>query len=95
VLLDDQDRTRWDVQAIGQATRLATRALRLGPPGRYVLQAAIAVEHSGAPTAAHTRWARIAACYDRLAALTPDPVVELTAPWRLRRRAMSAVRWRA
>jgi RNA polymerase sigma-70 factor (ECF subfamily) len=77
VLLDDQDRARWDVQAIGQATRLATRALRLGPPGRYVLQAAIAVEHSGARTAAHTRWARIAAYYDRLAALTPDPVVEL------------------
>jgi RNA polymerase sigma-70 factor, ECF subfamily len=77
VLLDDQDRTRWDLRAIGQATRLATRALRLGPPGRYVLQAAIAVEHSGAPTAADTRWGRIAVYYERLAALTPDPVVEL------------------
>jgi RNA polymerase sigma-70 factor, ECF subfamily len=77
VLLDDQDRTRWDWEAIGQATRLATRALRLGPPGRYVLQAAIAVEHTGAPTAADTRWERIAALYDRLAALAPDPVVEL------------------
>jgi RNA polymerase sigma-70 factor, ECF subfamily len=77
VLLDDQDRTRWDLPAIGQATRLATRALRLGPPGRYVLQAAIAVEHTGAPTAADTRWGRIAAYYERLAALTPDPVVEL------------------
>jgi RNA polymerase sigma-70 factor, ECF subfamily len=77
VLLDDQDRTRWDWQAIGQATRLATRALRLGPPGRYVLQAAIAVEHTRAPTAADTRWKRIAALYDRLAALAPDPVVEL------------------
>jgi RNA polymerase sigma-70 factor, ECF subfamily len=77
VLLDDQDRSRWDQRAIGQATRLATRALRLGPPGRYVLQAAIAVEHLRAPTAADTRWDRIAACYDRLAALTPDPVVEL------------------
>jgi RNA polymerase sigma-70 factor (ECF subfamily) len=77
VLLDEQDRTRWDLQAIGQATRLATRALRLGPPGRYALQAAIALEHSGAPTAADTRWDRIAAYYERLAALTPDPVVEL------------------
>jgi RNA polymerase sigma-70 factor, ECF subfamily len=77
VLLDEQDRTRWDWQAIGQATRLATRALRLGPPGRYVLQAAIAVEHSRAPTAVDTRWKRIAALYDGLAALTPDPVVEL------------------
>jgi RNA polymerase sigma-70 factor, ECF subfamily len=77
VLLDDQDRTRWDRRAIGEATRLTTRALRLGPPGRYVLQAAIAVEHSAAPTPAHTRWDRIAGYYDRLAALTPDPVVEL------------------
>jgi RNA polymerase sigma-70 factor, ECF subfamily len=77
VLLDDQDRTRYDARAISQATRLATRALRLGPPGRYVLQAAIAVEHTAAPTAADTRWGRIAAFYDRLAALTPDPVVEL------------------
>jgi RNA polymerase sigma-70 factor, ECF subfamily len=77
VLLEDQDRTRWDPEAIAQATRLTTRALRLGPPGRYVLQAAIAVEHLRAPTPAHTRWERIAAYYDRLAALTPDPVVEL------------------
>jgi RNA polymerase sigma-70 factor, ECF subfamily len=77
VLLDDQDRTRWDQQAIAQATRLTTRALRLGPPGRYVLQAAIAVEHLRARTAADTRWERIAAYYDRLAALAPDPIVEL------------------
>ena len=45
VLLEDQDRTRWDIAAIEQATWLAARALRLGPPGRYALQAAIAVEH--------------------------------------------------
>ncbi len=77
VLLGEQDRARWDAQAIAQATRLATRALRLGPPGRYVLQAAIAVEHLRAPAAADTRWDRIAALYDHLAALTPDPVVEL------------------
>jgi RNA polymerase sigma-70 factor (ECF subfamily) len=43
-----------------------------------VLQAAIAVEHANAPTAEATRWQRIAAFYDRLAALTPDPIVELT-----------------
>jgi RNA polymerase sigma-70 factor (ECF subfamily) len=77
VLLDDQDRSRWDARAIGEAVRLTTRALRLGPPGRYVLQAAIAVEHAGAPTPEHTRWGRIAGYYDRLAALAPDPVVEL------------------
>ena len=77
VLLDDQDRTLWDQRAIAQAMRMTTRALRLAPPGRYVLQAGIAVEHSAAPTPAHTRWERIAAYYDRLAALRPDPVVEL------------------
>ena len=77
VLLDDQDRTLWDQDAIAHAMRVTTRALRLGPPGRYVLQAGIAVEHSAAPTPAHTRWERIAVYYARLAALTPDPVVEL------------------
>jgi RNA polymerase sigma-70 factor (ECF subfamily) len=77
VLLEEQDRARWDGRAIADATRLATRALRLGPPGRYVLQAAIAVEHLRARTAADTRWERIVALYDRLAALMPDPVVEL------------------
>jgi RNA polymerase sigma-70 factor, ECF subfamily len=72
VLLEDQDRRLWDADAIAHATELATRALRLGPPGRYVLQAAIAVEHVNA-----ARWERIVALYDRLAALTADPVVEL------------------
>jgi RNA polymerase sigma-70 factor (ECF subfamily) len=77
VLLEAQDRARWDAATIAQATELATRALRLGPPGRYVLQAAIAVEHANAPTAAATRWDRIATFYGHLAALAPDPVVEL------------------
>jgi RNA polymerase sigma-70 factor, ECF subfamily len=77
VLLEDQDRTRWDAASIEDATRLAALALRLGPPRRFVLQAAIAVEHDNARTAADTRWDRIAALYDRLAALSPDPVVEL------------------
>jgi RNA polymerase sigma-70 factor, ECF subfamily len=77
VLLEEQDRSRWDAGEIAAATGLATAALRRGPPGRYVLQAAIAVEHVNAPTAADTRWERIAAYYARLAALAPDPVVEL------------------
>jgi RNA polymerase sigma-70 factor (ECF subfamily) len=77
VLLADQDRSRWDAAAIARATDLAARALRAGSPGRYVLQAAIAVAHANAPTAAATRWERIAALYDRLAALEGDPVVEL------------------
>jgi RNA polymerase sigma-70 factor (ECF subfamily) len=77
VLLEDQDRGRWDAAAIDRATRLAARALRLGPPRRYVLEAAIAVEHANAPTAADTRWDRIAAYYEHMAVLAPDPVVEL------------------
>jgi RNA polymerase sigma-70 factor (ECF subfamily) len=77
VLLAEQDRMLWDRATIARATQLAARALRLGPPGRYALQAAIAVEHVNAPAAADTRWDRIAAFYDRLAALAPNPVVEL------------------
>jgi RNA polymerase sigma-70 factor, ECF subfamily len=77
VLLEDQDRSLWDAAAIETATRLAARALRLGPPGRYVLQAAIAVEHANAPTAADTRWDHVVALYDRLVSLEADPVVEL------------------
>jgi RNA polymerase sigma-70 factor (ECF subfamily) len=77
VLLEDQERNRWDANAIEQATWLAARALRLARPRRYVLQAAIAVEHANAATAADTRWDRIVALYDRLAALAPDPVIEL------------------
>jgi RNA polymerase sigma-70 factor (ECF subfamily) len=77
VLLEDQDRGLWDRAAIARATALAARALRLGPPGRYVLEAAIAVEHSNARRPEDTRWANIAALYSHLAALEPDPVVEL------------------
>ena len=77
VLLEDQDRAAWDRERIEQATRLGAAALRLGPPGRYALQAAIAIEHVNAATPAATRWDRIAAGYEQLAALQPDPVVEL------------------
>jgi RNA polymerase sigma-70 factor (ECF subfamily) len=72
ILLDDQDRARWDQAAIEQSLMLAARALRLGAAGRYALQAAIAVEHVTA-----SRPDRIAALYDRLAALADDPIVEL------------------
>jgi RNA polymerase sigma-70 factor (ECF subfamily) len=72
VLLEAQDRSRWDEPEIERATRVAAHALRLGPPHRYVLQAAIAVEHLHGPD-----WERIAALYSHLAALGPDPVVAL------------------
>jgi RNA polymerase sigma-70 factor, ECF subfamily len=72
VLLEDQDRALWDRAEVERATRLAARALRLGGRDRFTLQAAIAVEHLHGP-----RWDRIATLYGHLAALDPDPVVEL------------------
>jgi RNA polymerase sigma-70 factor, ECF subfamily len=73
VLLEDQDRSRWDRAEIDAGTAL----LRRLPPGPYVLQAAIAGEHARAPRARDTDWARIAELYALLAAAAPGPVVEL------------------
>jgi RNA polymerase sigma-70 factor (ECF subfamily) len=77
VLLEDQDRSRWDRDRIGEGVRLLDRAIRLGPPGPYRLQAGVAALHAVAPTAAATDWRRILALYDRLVALTPSPVTAL------------------
>jgi RNA polymerase sigma-70 factor, ECF subfamily len=73
VLLEDQDRSRWDRGEIDAGTAL----LRRLPPGPYVLQAAIAAEHARAARARDTDWARIAELYALLAAAAPGPVVEL------------------
>ena len=77
VLLADQDRARWDAAAIAEGATLVERARRIGRPGPYQVQAAIAALHTGAPTAAATDWPQIAALYGVLATLTPSPVVEL------------------
>jgi RNA polymerase sigma factor (sigma-70 family) len=77
VLLEDQDRSRWDRAEIAEAVPLLDRALRIGTPGPYVLQATIAVLHAQAPTADDTNWAAIAAVYEQLLGLTPSPVVAL------------------
>jgi len=79
VLLEDQDRARWDRAQIDEGATLAEGALRVtsGPPGPYALQAAIAAVHAQAPTAAATDWRRIAALYGMLARVHPTPVVEL------------------
>jgi RNA polymerase sigma-70 factor (ECF subfamily) len=77
VLLEDQDRTRWDRAEIEEGIRLLDRALRHEAPGPYQLQAAIAAVHAQASTAEQTDWARIAALYDRLGKLTPSPVIAL------------------
>ena len=77
VTLEEQDRTRWDREAIVEGVRLLDAALRLGRPGPYQLQAAIAACHANAAAAADTDWAEIAALYGLLTRLTPSPVVEL------------------
>jgi RNA polymerase sigma factor (sigma-70 family) len=77
ILLLDQDRARWDHLLIGRGLAALARAEQLGEAGPYTLQAAIAACHARARAAAETDWGRIAALYDRLAQLTPSPVVEL------------------
>jgi RNA polymerase sigma-70 factor, ECF subfamily len=83
VLLSDQDRSVWDREEIVEGIELAKRALgRPGirgaqPPGPYALQAAIAAQHAGAPSAEQTDWRRILAFYDWLVVVQPSPVVDL------------------
>jgi len=78
VPLPEQNRGRWDQLLIRRGFTALLRAQELGgPPGPYVLQAAIAACHARARTAAETDWPRIAALYQGLAALAPSPVVEL------------------
>ncbi len=79
VLLEEQDRTRWDREQIEEGAALVETALREGgrPPGPYALQAAIAAVHAQAPTAAATDWRQITALYRMLARVHPTPVVEL------------------
>jgi len=77
VLLADQDRSRWDAAAIGDAVTLLRRAERIGRPGAYQLQAAILAAHATAPTWEVTPWAGIVALYDTLLRMEPTPVVGL------------------
>ena len=77
VPLEDQDRTRWDRDAIDEGVRLLDVALARKRPGPYQLQAAIAACHASAAEAAATDWAQIAALYGVLTRMTPSPVVEL------------------
>ncbi|HEX9338898.1 MAG TPA: RNA polymerase subunit sigma-24, partial [Pseudonocardiaceae bacterium] len=77
VLLDDQDRARWDRTEIAEAVGLLDRALRLGSPGPYQLQAAIAALHAQAAAPDQTDWPRIATLYSELLAVAPSPVVAL------------------
>lgn len=77
VLLEDQDRSGWDRQAIEDGRCLLTRAAQAGRLGPYQLQAAIAAVHAHAPDAESTNWAAIVALYDQLAEMRPSPVLSL------------------
>jgi RNA polymerase sigma-70 factor (ECF subfamily) len=77
VLLEDQDRTRWDASLIAEGRALVQRALTSGPFGAYTLQAAIAAVHAEAARPDATDWRRIVTYYDLLLRAEPSPVVEL------------------
>src|SRR5512138_1403762 len=77
VLLDEQDRTRWDPEKIREGTAVLDEALALYDPGPYQVQAAISALHAEAPTAEATDWKQIALLYDTLAAMTASMVVEV------------------
>ena len=77
MLLDVQDRTRWDRAMIEEGSALVVAALTGGPPGPYGVQAAIAALHDEASDVDSTDWPQIVALYDVLTALSPSPVVAL------------------
>jgi RNA polymerase sigma-70 factor (ECF subfamily) len=77
ILLEDQDRGRWDPALIGEGLALMDKAVRHRRPGPYQLQAAIAAEHARAARAEATDWGAIAALYLALERHSPSPVVTL------------------
>ena len=77
VLLNEQDRTRWDQAQIREGIALLDEALTLSVPGPYQVQAAISALHAEASTAEETDWPQIAALYGTLAWMTPSMVVEV------------------
>jgi len=76
VLLEDQDRARWDRAQIDEALALVPLALR-GGPGPYSLQAAIAALHASAPRAGETDWRQIAGLFDELVRRQPSAIIAL------------------
>ena len=78
VTLDDQDRTRWDADALAEGIRHLEYALGRGNPGPYQVQGAIAALHATAARAADTDWVQIMALYEELWRQTPSPAVALS-----------------
>jgi RNA polymerase sigma-70 factor, ECF subfamily len=77
ILLDDQDRSKWDRHSIEEGRRHLVFALTGGTPGPYALQAAIAALHDEAASVATTDWPQIIALYNALQDIAPSPMVEL------------------
>jgi RNA polymerase sigma-70 factor (ECF subfamily) len=77
ILLDAQDRSRWNRELVREGLMALQRARTLGGRGPYVLEAEIAALHVTASAWERTDWAAIVACYDALAAIAPSPIVGL------------------
>ncbi|WP_243286884.1 RNA polymerase sigma factor [Geothrix terrae] len=77
VLLEDQDRSRWDRGLMAEGKTLVDQALASRRVGSYTLQAAIAAIHAEAAEAPATDWTRIVGLYTLLARVAPSPVVDL------------------
>ncbi len=77
VLLEAQDRSRWDRPRIEEGTALVAQGMRMGTPGPYIIEAAIAALHDEAAAFDRTDWRQIAMLYEALARMTRSPVVEL------------------
>jgi RNA polymerase sigma-70 factor, ECF subfamily len=77
VLLEDQDRSRWDQRQIAEGLALAADAMSGPAPGPYAIQAAIAAEHARAPRPGDTDWERIARLYAKLLELRATPIIAL------------------
>jgi RNA polymerase sigma factor (sigma-70 family) len=73
----EQDRSRWNADAIAEGVDLITEALPVGPTGPYQLQAAIAAVHDEAPSAAETDWPQIVKLYEVLMDISDNPMVGL------------------
>jgi len=77
ILLDEQDRSRWNRALIDEGAALVRAAFSSQEIGAYAVQAAIAAVHAEAPSAADTDWNEIVGLYDLLLRITPSPIIEL------------------
>ncbi len=77
ILLDEQDRTSWDLPEIERANRFLHQAMERMEPGPFQMQAVIAAHHANARTPEETDWSMIVALYDQLESMTSSPIVAL------------------